>query len=209
MGDRNHRHPPLPDHQPLDRRLHQFLRLRVQARRRLVEEEEGRVAEQSPRQAQALLLPAAQRCLCVNAQRRGVAVRQGDDEVVDLGVLAGLGDCLVGVFRGLEAQDQILADRPVEELRFLRNKGKGAAVRGDLDAADVVVVEGDGSRQGIVEAFEQGNDGCLAAPRGPDEGDELPAFDGQVEIAIDGRISGRILEGDSIELNFGTGFVVG
>ena len=77
-----------PARRPLQRRLHERLALRVETAGRLVEEEHGRVTDQGARDGEALLL-AAREAYAARADGGVVALREGDDEVVDVGCFGG------------------------------------------------------------------------------------------------------------------------
>jgi len=77
-----------PARRPLQCRLHERLALRVETASRLVEEEHGRVADQGARDGKALLL-AAREAYTARADGGVVALREGDDEVVDVGCFGG------------------------------------------------------------------------------------------------------------------------
>jgi hypothetical protein len=126
-------HPPRPQHKNdiriLDRRqpmrhgdnrqptrcrtlnglLHQLLRLGVEIRRRLVEEQQLWPAEKCARQSNALPLAAAEG-EPFGADERRVAVRKGGDEVVDLGGSAGFVDGVVCGFGVFDGERYVLSD---------------------------------------------------------------------------------------------------
>ena len=71
-------------HQPLHRLLDQRLRLRVQARRRLVQDQHARIRQERPRQRHPLPLAARQLDAAL-ADQRAVALRQARDELMRVG----------------------------------------------------------------------------------------------------------------------------
>src|SRR6185312_14506390 len=91
---------------------------RVQRARRLVQNENGRVLEQRAGDRQPLPLAARQRAAAL-ADHGVVAARLADDELVRVGLAAGVLDLLL---RGLRAADQqIVADRAVEQHALLEH----------------------------------------------------------------------------------------
>ena len=115
VRDRDRR-PPLGE--PLERLLHRALGLRVERRGRLVEDEDRRVAQDRPRDRDALLL-AAREAVAALADDRVVALGQRGDQLVDLRRARGLLDLLVGRLRAREAE--VVAHGRVEEVRLLRD----------------------------------------------------------------------------------------
>ncbi len=105
-------------HQPLQRLLDQFLRCRVHAGRRLVENENRRILQQCPRDAHALLFADAELHAAL-AHARIVTLGQAGDELVAVGCL-GCGDHVFRRCVELSVQD-VFADRAVEQKRLLRH----------------------------------------------------------------------------------------
>lgn len=113
MRDR-HRRPPL--RRRLQRPLHHLLALRIERARRLVEEKQLRVAYQRPRNCNALPLAAAQ-SEAARAAVRVVAFGERHDEVVDVGVFAGLDE--LGLVLGRGAEEDVVLDRALVQRRVL------------------------------------------------------------------------------------------
>lgn len=112
---------------PLNRFLDEFLRFRIQRRRRFVEKEELGLAEQCSRERETLLLSAGQRHT-LGAETRCVAVGQGSNEVVDLGVAAcGFDGGVGGESRG-DGERDVLADRAFVEGGLLANERELRAI---------------------------------------------------------------------------------
>jgi hypothetical protein len=112
---------------PLENSLDSLLRLSVEVRRGLVKEQEARFPYQSPGNGQPLLLATGQGN-ALGTYLGVVALGKGDDEVVDLGVSAGLVDVFLryGVF--VYAEDDVFPYCPVEEAWFLGDEGYLLAV---------------------------------------------------------------------------------
>ena len=170
MRDRNRR-PPLG--RRVQRRLHHLLALGVQRAGRFVEEQHARVPEKSPRDRDALLLPAGQHG-AFGAAERGETLREGDDEVVDVGALAGLDELgfadggLVG-----RAEQDVFADRAFVQGWFLGDEGDAVAIGVDVEAGELLAVDEDAAGEDVVEALEQGDGGAFAAATRADERDVL------------------------------------
>src|SRR5437870_779911 len=85
---RDHEHRTMR-HEAIDRLLHQALRLGVEGAGRLVEDQDRRVAQQGPRDRDALALPAGEPRAPL-AQQRVVSLRKLGDELVRVRGLAGV-----------------------------------------------------------------------------------------------------------------------
>ena len=167
----------------------------VEGARRLVEHEDGRVAEDRPRDRHALLLPARE-AVAALAHHRVVAVRQGRDEGVDPRGAGGLLDLLVGRVGLGEAQ--VLPDGSVEEVGLLRDDADRARDRGHRRAADVDPVDGDAAAVDVVEACDEVADGRLPGPRLADERGRRPC--GHVEAdVLEGPRALAVAEPDVVE----------
>ena len=116
-------------HQPLHRLLDQRLRFRIEARRRLVQDQDRRVRQERPRQRHALSLAAGQLHAAL-ADQRAIAGRQAGDEVVRVGQTRRVLDlrlrragATVGDVLGERAMKQdwlLLHDRDPAAQRLLR-----------------------------------------------------------------------------------------
>ncbi|KGQ05651.1 hypothetical protein BBAD15_g9081 [Beauveria bassiana D1-5] len=93
----------------LKRRLDEALALRVERAGRLVEEQDAGLANQRARNGDALLLAARQRD-AARANVGVVALGQGDDEVVHLGLAADAVEVLVGDGGFVDAEKNIFAN---------------------------------------------------------------------------------------------------
>jgi hypothetical protein len=133
-------------HEVVQRRLHDALARRVERRRRLVQQQHARVAQQRARDGDALLLAARQLDALV-AHLRVVALRQRLDEGVDVGGARRLEDFLVRRRAlGPGAVLDVVQDAHREERRLLRHDADVAAQRPQVERADVLAVEHDGAR---------------------------------------------------------------
>ena len=139
-------------HQALEGGLDEPLRDSVERRGRLVEDQDPRVLEQHPGDRQALLL-AARQLVAALADERVVALGELHDPLVDRGGAGGDLELLVG---GVGARvAEVVADRGVEEVRLLGHGPDHLAERGELDPADIDVVDLDRARVDVVEARDE------------------------------------------------------
>ncbi len=102
-----------PDLEPVERLLDEPLGLVVERARGLVEEQDRRVLEDGPGDGHALALPARQPRAAV-ADDRVVALGQGRDEVVGIGIPGGRNELLVGRVQTPVAD--VLGDRAAEQV---------------------------------------------------------------------------------------------
>ena len=132
-----------PDHQPLERVLHQPLRFGVERRGRLVEQQQRRVAQQRARDREALAL-AAREARAAFAHEGVEPLRQRAQEVGGVGRLGRRPDrVVVGI---PAAVAQIVARRGGEDHRFLRHHRDARADRGGIGIAQRHAVEPDRRR---------------------------------------------------------------
>ena len=167
-------------HQPLERLLHQPLALGVERARRLVEQQDRRVAQDRARDRDALPLSARESRAAL-AEERVVALRQLAEELVGGGRAAprprprhrsrpgGRSGCS-------RARSPRTARCPAARGRCGGAPASGSAVR-DVDAVDQ-----DAARGRVVEAQQQLERRALARARGPDERDGLARAHREVEV---------------------------
>jgi hypothetical protein len=168
-------------HHLLERLLHDRLAARVERRRRLVEQNDFRIAHKGARDRHALLL-AARQLRALGADDGVVAVRERRDEVVAVGgarrrldlrarhrLLAALGerDAVVGRQHG--AERDVLGDRAREQHRLLADEADLRAPPVDVERRERHAVDRDLAAERRVEALEQADHGALAAARLADE----------------------------------------
>ena len=135
VGDRDRR---ASARELVQRLLHGALGLVVKRRRRLVEDQHRRVAQDGARDRHALLL-AAREAIAALADGRVIAIGQRGDQLVDLRRASGVFDLLVAGVRAGEAQ--VLADRLVKQIRLLRDHADRVGERGERHVADVHAVD--------------------------------------------------------------------
>ena len=145
----------------------------------LVQDEDVAAGQEGPRDGQQLLLTGGHARAGV-VDHRVVALRQGADDVVGAGGPRGGEHVVVGGARS--AEGDVLLDGAFEEPGLLQDHADLLAQLITVQVARVHAVQGDRSGLGVVEAQEEVDQGGLACPRGPHDGDALPRLDHQVEI---------------------------
>ncbi len=152
-----------------------------------VEDQDGRVFEDSSCYRNALTLSAAE-FLSTFADDGVVALWQSHDEVVGFGDLGGFDDLLVGGVEG--AVGDILTHGSVEEENVLADKADSFAQVFDLDVAQIIAVETDVSIRHVVEAQEQFDERGLASTRRADDADCVTGGDVESQIIYNGFVVG-------------------
>ena len=148
--------------------LHQALGFRVQRTGRLVEQQDGRILENGPRQRDPLALTARQPRAAL-AQEGVVALRQLAQKLI--GGRGHRGGLDLGVARRRPAVADVLARAGAEQHRLLRHQ---ADLRANVLRPQIrkpLVVDQHPAGIGIVEAQQQLKRGALAGPGGTHEGD--------------------------------------
>lgn len=129
--------------------LHQVFGFRIQRRSRLIEQDDRRILDQCARDRDTLAL-AARKLHPVLADGCVIASRKSNNEFMGLGGIRGRHDLRVA---GVEFTERnVLADRSTEQMNDLTDKRDFLAQRAPRHAGDVLVVDQDASRIGIVEA---------------------------------------------------------
>ena len=141
---------------------------------RLLDDEQGRVAQDGPGQGDAELLADAQR-MAQLADGRLVALRQLLDEVVGVGHLGRLDDLRQRV-RRVAAAD-VVGHRVVEDQVVLQHDGDLRPQRIERHPAQVVLVDADLAGGRVEEARDQVNQGVLLQVVGADQADALAGRD--------------------------------
>ena len=159
--------------------LDQHLRLGVDIACRLVEDEDRGVFEDRPRDGDPLALAAGEFDAAF-ADHRLVAVGEVLDEIVGFGGLGGRTD--VGVGRVEAPVGDVVPDGAVEEIGLLADVADGLSERAAIDGGDVLAVNPDRSRVGIVEPQQELENGRFPRPGRADECERIAALDGEIEI---------------------------
>ena len=187
---------------PLQRRLHYSLRLRIQRRGGFVQEQEPRFPDQGAGDGDALFLAAGE-LEAAGAAARAEAFGERLDEVPGVGLLAGVDDLVFCggrlVLHVVDAEGDVVAHGAGEEGRFLLHEGNLVAVDARGESRHGLVSDGDGAGSRVVEAFEEGHHGRLAAARGAYEGGELAGLDGHAEVFEDEGFALSVMKVDVVE----------
>ena len=185
-------------HQAFERLLDDRLVLRIHRAQRLVEHQDGGVAEDRAGDRDPLALPAGEPHPAF-ADHRPVAVRQPLDELVGVRGPRRRGELLAG--RVGPAEAKVVLDRAVEEDRVLVDDRDPPVDVVGGEAAEVAPADAHRARVRIVEAKQQADDRGLAGPARPDEPDPLPGLDPEVEAPMGGAAGAGIGEPDPLELH--------
>ena len=168
---------------------------RVEHRRGLVQHQHRRIAQQRPGQRQALLLPAGQLHPLV-ADHRGVALRQGHDEVVGTGGVGGAFD-LRRIRVGPSVGD-VSGHGVVEQQHLLGHHAHLGTQRGQGHLAKVDAVDQDAPGLRFQQPLQQVRQGALAGAVGAGQGHRLAGAHLQVQAVEQGRPP-RVGEADALE----------
>src|SRR5437773_3198556 len=148
-----------PGHEAPERFPNPGLAFDIEARRRLVQDQDRRVADDGPGQGDPLFLPAREGTATLG-DHGGVAVVELDDEIMGVGRLGGAHD-----FRnrgvGLAIRN-VLLDAGGQQHRILRNDTDVPAEGLASIPLDVGPIDQDGSPDRVVEAEDQAGDRGLA-----------------------------------------------
>src|SRR3954454_23710045 len=165
-------------------RIHdERLGVHVDGAGRLVEDEDGGVAQEGARERYALALAARQPHSTL-ADRGLVAVGERGDEVVGVGAPRGeldLGGGRVGARVG-----DVLADTRREEDRLLQDDRQLRAQVGEAQVAQIGAVELDASPDGVVEAHEEADERALTRTRRADDRNAGAGRGGEGDVVENG-----------------------
>ena len=192
-------------HQCVHALLDEILGASVDGRRRLVEDEHGRVCDRGTRDGQQLLLPLRQ-VGAVAGQHRVVAVRKTGDEVVRVGEFRR-GDALV-VGRVQLAVTDVVHDRAGEQVGVLQHHAKRPPEVGLADLVDVDAVIPDLAVRDVVEAVDEVGDRRLACAGRAYERDLLTGLRIERHVMKDDLV-GHIAEVDVDQLDVAFELLIG
>src|SRR5579883_2599372 len=198
-----HRRQAVGDHQgcaALHQAIHgvpdQRLRLAVEARGRLVQDQDARISQEGARDRHTLALAAGQLDAAL-AHPRGVALRLALDERIGMREpgcpldlrLRRIGPAIGDVFgeRAMEQERLLLDDRHLLPKALLRDTGDVLAIDGDVTGLD------------IVQPLHELDEGRLARARPADQADALAGRDLDRQPVIDGLLARRITEAHGVE----------
>ncbi len=143
---------------------------RIEPGGRLVEQQDGRVAQQHAGDADPLPLAAGEPD-AVGAEDRVVAVRQRADERVGAG---RAGRVLDAVAVGVRGVGDVVGHRPAEQHGVLQQQRHLAAQPVERARPQVAAVDRDAARPRVVEPGDQGRERRLAGARCAHDRHELP-----------------------------------
>src|SRR5437867_130212 len=168
-----------PGHEAPERFPDPGLAFDIEARRRLVQDQDRRVADDGPCQGDPLFLPAREGTATLG-DHGGVAVFELDDEIMGVGRLGGAHD-----FRnrgvGLAIRN-VLLDAGGKQHRILRNDTDMPAEGLASIPLDVGPIDQDGSPDRVVEAEDQAGDRGLACTGRPHQHHPLTGGDRERHI---------------------------
>ena len=173
----------------------------VNARERLVEDEDGSVLEQRPGDGDALALPAGEPDASL-AHDGVVAVGEGEDELVSVGRLGGVLHLLgrdVGV-----AHPQVVCDSPVEQVGVLGDDRYVRAQKLQREVPEVVAAQGDAALLGVEETQEEPHHGGLAGPAVPDKSQGFACSEREAQLAQRRPSTALVAEVDALDPDLGS-----
>mmetsp|Transcript_9115 Transcript_9115/g.27077 ORF Transcript_9115/g.27077 Transcript_9115/m.27077 type:complete len:361 (+) Transcript_9115:155-1237(+) len=193
-GDRR---PLVLRHDTVQRRLHHPLPGRIQRRRRLVQQQHRRLANDGASNRHPLLL-AARKHASAETHLRGVAVGKAvHHKAVRVRRPRRLLDL---VLRGaLLAVGNVLRDGALEEHRLLPHQPKVGAEPAQVERADVDTVEGDRAALRVVEALEQRDESRLAAAGRAAQRHRLPRADREGVAVANGEVGAGGVRKDDVD----------
>ena len=161
------------------RLLHHGLVLDVQARRGLVQKDNGSILEQRTSNGDALALAAGE-LGTVLADHGVVALRHTAHELIAVGGMCGGQDLLVSGVAAAKAD--VAHHRVVEEQHVLKDDRVIAQKDLRVDARHVHAAHGDLARGGVPKAGRQTSHGGLARTGRPDECRDLALLRGEAHV---------------------------
>src|SRR5258708_7178221 len=161
-------------HQPFHRLLDQRFGFGIEARRRLVEDQDRRVGQERARQRDALTL-AARQLDAAFADQRAVALRQPQDEFMRVGKPCRLFDRRHG--GAGPAIGDVLRQRTVKQDRLLLHDGDLAAQRLLRRPRDILAVDQDPPPGDVVKPLHPFYECGLAGSAAPDQADAFAGAD--------------------------------
>ena len=178
--------------------LDDLFRFIIERARRLVENQDARIADQGAGDGDALAL-AARQARAVLAHHGVVAFGQFANEIVGARQFRHGDDGINGQRR--VAQGDVVAHGAVEEDIFLQHHADLAPQRGRVDDGDILPVDQHLAPLGNVQALRQPRQGTLARTGTPDDADHFARRDADRHIAQHlGRI-GPVAETHLLELD--------
>ena len=166
--------------QPLHCLLDKRLRFGVEARGRLVQNQNRRICQKSTGQRYPLAFPTRELDPALTDQG-GVALRLANDEVVRIGQLRGTLDLRHRRFR--TRVGDVFRQRTMEEQRLLRHQRKLRPQRHLSRPGNLLPVDQDTTVIQVVEPLQQLDEGRLAGARVANQAHAFARLDAQREVA--------------------------
>ena len=182
-----------PRHDSRQGRTDLVLLRRVHRRRRVVQHEYGGIGEDRPRDRHTLAL-AAREGEAALAEESAVTVRQVGDEPRRPRQLRCALDVLVTRIRTREPD--VLAHGVRKEKRLLEDERDRTTHVRDPKLTNIVTVQRNAARVGVVQPREQSRNGALPGPGRPDQGHRLTRSDVQVQ-PVQNRMTALVSELDA------------
>lgn len=180
-------------------RLDQGLRVHVQGRQGVVQDEEAGSADDGPGQGEALALAAGE----AEALLADLRVRVLGERVDEVRLRDGQGAVQLGLTGvGLGAHEDVLPHARGEEGRFLEGDRHECAERFPGHLGDVLAVQGDPARCDLVQPGDQRGERRLPGAGPADESHGLAGADVEVDAVEYGSGAGRgvrVAEPDGVE----------
>ena len=180
--------------QTLNSQLHRAFRFRVQRRGGFIQQQHFGIAQNGPRNRNALLLAPRQHDAAF-PQIAGIALRQGGDKIMRCGRARGVFN--LGWRRIGPAKADILHGRGRKDHRVLRHHCHGTAKIGARHVAQINAVQQDSTLLWIIKPHQQLQYRRFTRPRRPNQRHRLACRHGQ-RNAVQGRGFGprRIAKAD-------------
>src|ERR1017187_5430059 len=174
-------------HQVGQRLLYQHFALRVQVAGGFVQDQDGRVLQQSARDGEALALAAGKLDAAIANHGLG-ALREALDKFVGEGGFGGGAD---GLFLyALASVGDVVGHGVIEQKGILRHQADLAAQARQAEGAHVAAVDLDAARGEVIETRHQVGDGGLAPSTRPYQGHHLAGLYFEIQ-ALETEALGR------------------
>src|SRR5712692_3458443 len=157
-----------------------FLGLRVHGRKRIVEDQNSRIADDGARNRGPLLLSAGESDAAL-ADHGLVGLAEVLDVPVQAGNFGGFADALLVKFR--QAEGDVAADGLTEQVSVLRHEADGLAQRGERPLAYRTPVDQDRVIRRFPKTRDESGERGLSAARGADDGERRAGGDLQMNVA--------------------------
>ena len=185
-----------PLHEPVERLLDHRLALRVHRRERLVQDQDGRISQERPRDGDALALAAGEPHPAL-AHDGLIALGQARDELLRIGGARGRGQ--LGRRRVGLAHAQVVLHGAVEEVGVLAHHRDEAPELVEGEIPHVAAADQDAALIGVVEAQQQARHGGLARAARPDDAHPLARANGEAQAVVRRPPPARIRKAHGLE----------